>query len=55
MGDPILEEIWRVREALIKKHGGMDGYFRYVEKLDRERRRRKQARNGTKRRRRVGR
>ena len=39
MSDPILEEIWRVREELIKKHGGIDGYFKYVQKLDRARRR----------------
>ena len=40
MPDPILDEIRRVREELIKKHGGIDGYFQYVEKLDRARRRR---------------
>jgi len=39
MADPILEEIWRVRQMLIKRHGGMDGYFQYVQKLDRARRR----------------
>ena len=41
MRDPILEEIWRVREELVKKHGGFDGYFKYVQKLDRAHRRRK--------------
>jgi len=40
MSDPILEEIWRVREELIKRHGGLDGYFAYVQKLDRAHRRR---------------
>ena len=35
MTDPILDEIWRVREELIKKHGGLKGYFKYVQKLDR--------------------
>lgn len=39
MSDPILEEIWRVREVLLKKHGGLDGYFKYVQQLDRQRRR----------------
>ena len=39
MSDPILEEIWRVREKLIKEHGGIDGYFTYVQQLDRARRR----------------
>jgi hypothetical protein len=42
MADPILDEIWRVREELIKKHGGLDGYFAYIQKLDRARRRREQ-------------
>ena len=40
MPDPILDEIWRVREELLKKHGGLDGYFRYVQKLDRAHRQR---------------
>lgn len=40
MADAILEEIWRVRENLIKQHGGLDGYFRYIRKLDRARRQR---------------
>src|SRR5437773_1012743 len=40
MSDPILEEIWRVREQLIQRHGGVKGYFRYVQKLDRSRRQR---------------
>ena len=40
MPDPILDEIWRVREELLKKHGGLDGYFRYVKKLERAHRRR---------------
>jgi len=49
MADPILDEIWRVREALIKQHGGSDGYFKYVQKVDRahrqRQRRRKKARS----------
>jgi hypothetical protein len=40
MSDPMLEEIWRVREALIKQHGGLDGYFSYIQKLERARRQR---------------
>jgi hypothetical protein len=35
MPDPNLEEIWRVRQELIEKHGGVEGYFAYVQKLDR--------------------
>lgn len=37
MADPILDEIWRVREELIKKHGGLKGYIRYIQELDRAR------------------
>ena len=37
MHDPMLEEIWRVREELIKRHGGVHGYLRYLQGLDRER------------------
>jgi hypothetical protein len=40
MHDPIMEEIWRVREELIKKHGGFENYFKYIQKLDRARLRR---------------
>jgi len=45
MNDPILDEIQRVRQELIEKHGGPDGYFKYVQKLDRahQARRRKKA------------
>jgi hypothetical protein len=39
MNDPILDEIARVRQELVKKHGGIDGYFRHVQELDRARRR----------------
>lgn len=35
MADPILEEIRRFREKLLDKHGGIEGYLRYVRKLDR--------------------
>jgi len=42
MNDPILEEIWRVRKELIKRHGGLDGYFRHVQKVDRAHRQRGQ-------------
>jgi hypothetical protein len=28
-----------VRAELVKKHGGIDGYFRHIQKLDRARRR----------------
>lgn len=35
MADEILDEIWRLREELVKKHGGMEGYWKYIQKLDR--------------------
>jgi hypothetical protein len=48
MSDPILEEIWRVREELINRHGGLDGYLAYVQKLDRARRQRGRGSKGKK-------
>jgi len=47
MTDPILEEIWRVRDQLVKEHGGLKGYLDYIQKLDRarlQRERKKKAR-----------
>jgi hypothetical protein len=41
MADPILDEIWRVREELVKKHGGIHGWVRHVQKLDRARRKKR--------------
>jgi hypothetical protein len=38
MSDPILDEIARVRQELVKKHGGVEGYFQHIQKLDRARR-----------------
>lgn len=38
MVDPILDEIARVRQELIKKHGGIHGWVRHVQELDRARR-----------------
>ena len=37
MTDPIVDEVHRVREALIERHGGLDGYLRYGEQQDRRR------------------
>ncbi len=36
MADPILDEIWRVREEMVTKHGGLKGYIRYIQELDRD-------------------
>jgi hypothetical protein len=41
MADPILDEIWRVRAELIKRHGGVAGYFEHVRQLDLARRQRR--------------
>ncbi len=35
MKDDIVEEVRRVREQLIKRYGGIDGYFRHCQALDR--------------------
>lgn len=37
MHDPILEEVWRVREELIKQYGGLDGLIKHVQAMDRAR------------------
>jgi hypothetical protein len=48
MSDPILDEIWRVREKLVREHGGLEGYLAYVQKLDRARRKRGRPQTGKK-------
>ena len=48
MPDPILDEIWRVREQLVKQHGGIHGYVRYVQELDLSRRRRERLKKAKK-------
>jgi len=53
MSDAMLEEIWRVREELIKKHGGWDGYVKYAQKLERAHAQRQKKRVQRTRRRRV--
>lgn len=35
MKDDIVEEIRQIREALIKRYGGIEGYFRHCQALDR--------------------
>ena len=44
MNDIIVEEVRRVREELIKRHGGIDGYFKYCQAQDRARASRLKAR-----------
>jgi hypothetical protein len=40
MADPILDELWRVREQLIREHGGLHAYYEYLRRLEREQRQR---------------
>lgn len=35
MSDPLMEEIWRVREQLLIEHGGMEGLLKEVKRLER--------------------
>jgi hypothetical protein len=37
MHDPILEEVWRARERLLKQYGGIDGLIKHVQAMDRAR------------------
>lgn len=37
MYDPIVDEVRRVREELIDRHGGLDGYIKHLQAMDRER------------------
>ena len=37
MSDPLMEEIWRVREQLLVEHGGMEGLLKEVKKIERAR------------------
>ncbi len=48
MSDPILEEIWKIRAELLQKHGGLDGYFKYVERIDRARQAKSKRQRGRK-------
>ncbi len=35
--DSNVEEVRRVREELIQRHGGLDGYMKHLQAMDRER------------------
>lgn len=37
MSDPLMEEIWRVREQLLVESGGMEGLLKEVKQLERAR------------------
>ena len=34
--DPIVQEIHRIREDLLKQYGGFDGYMKHIEELQEE-------------------
>ena len=34
--DPIVDEVHRIREELLKEHGGIDGYIRHLQQLEDE-------------------
>lgn len=34
--DPIVAEIHKIREDLLREHGGMDGYMRHLEDLQKQ-------------------
>jgi hypothetical protein len=36
MKDDIVEEIRRIREELIQRHGGIDGYFKHCQEQERQ-------------------
>ncbi len=44
MQDPILDEIWRVREELLERYGGLHGLIKHVQAMDRARARKAKAR-----------
>lgn len=37
VNDPIVEEVRRVRKELIQQHGGLDGYLKHLQAMDRRR------------------
>jgi hypothetical protein len=36
-GDVIVDDIRRVRDDLVKRHGGLDGWIQHLQAMDRER------------------
>jgi hypothetical protein len=55
--DVIVDEVRRVRDKLVKRHGGLDGWIAHLQEMDRERNKQRVARksvasNGKKRRKR---
>ncbi len=40
MTDVIMEEVWKRREQMLQKHGGMEGLLKHIEKLEAQQARR---------------
>ena len=45
MYDPIVDEVRRVREELIDRYGGLHGYIKHLQAMDRERARKAKQRS----------
>jgi hypothetical protein len=52
--DVIVDEVRRVRDELVKKYGGLDGWIQHLQAMDRERSRRSYQRTVSKRGLKVG-
>jgi hypothetical protein len=48
MYDPIVDEVRRVREELIERYGGLHGYIKHLQTMDRERARKMKQRSAKK-------
>jgi len=46
--DPIVDEVRRVREELVKRHGGLDGWISHLQEMDRQRAAQARRRTGKK-------
>ena len=51
--DVIVDEVRRVRDDLVKKYGGLDGWIQHLQAMDRERRKKPTQAKNRKRSRRV--
>lgn len=49
-GDVIVDEVRRVRDELVKRYGGLDGWIEHLQEMDRERARKARQRTANKKR-----
>jgi hypothetical protein len=47
-GDVIVDEVRRVRDELVKRYGGLDGWIEHLQAMDRDRARKAKQRTGKK-------